>query len=372
MKRQLFLVILLFSSSLSQSVFAWGRHDILTQHALHDVAWVDKYNAIKVTPFKSFVKKAFSQSFTTEDFFAQYQLNPKTKMPFFDPMKLNKSNYAKPGEITSAKQILKNYVDEPDWGMDENLNFASYQKYMGGTTGPTSKAFRHMYFKKWSMRAPLRTFHFPIGEMGEPLKRSQVFYILAEDAFKVSEPYWAFRFLAWSLHYIQDLSQPFHSSQLLTPKFVSWPDLFNFKKFVQRTTQIIGNYHFLYECYIAHRMLKESDPKRNSLVKALRGNEFKHSSSALLIAKHTSDFSNRYAYQMGESVFKFFGQKFLDPKIDVPNSPKSDFDMNDFDKSERLTKKEKKEFLKQTSKTLEKTGLYTRSLLELAKEEFLK
>jgi len=359
---------------ISTHAYGWGRHDLLTRYAIEDVQWLDQFDHIQVTPFKQFVQKVFTKDFTKKDFLAQYQLQPSYTIGFKDPTHEHAKQLKQPGEKTTARSILIAYSHEPDWGMDRDLNISPDQKFMGGTKGPTSQAFRHFYYKKWSLSHPLSTLHFPPRAMGEALKRAQLYYILAEDAFQSGEPYWAFRFLAWSLHYIQDLGQPFHSNQLLTPKFISWNDLFNFKKLNKRTTQIISNYHFVYERYVVYQIQKEIDnrDRKKRFIKALGGTKFVHSSSALLLAKHISDFSNGFSYVTGENCFTFFGKKFLDASVDVPNQPHLKQKMAGFGKSTRLSRKVKNEFLKNTAETLRKTGVYTRSLLELAKEEFLK
>ncbi len=340
----------------------------MTSFIVQDVSWLSM--PIKVTSFEQFLAKAFSKDFTKSDFLNQYQLNPKTVIGFKD-IKKN----------VPASTILINYTDEPDWGMDQDLNLSPNlspnlskdQKYMGGYTGPTSQGFRHLYFKKWSMKAPWRTFHVPMRAMGEALKRAQIFYDLAETAYNVSEPYWAFRFLAWSLHYVQDLGQPYHSSQILTPSFLSWEDIFHFKQFVARTTQIIANYHYLYEDYAVYRLKKEISGKlERKFISALQGADFMSSSSAFLIAKHAADFSNRHSTTIGNLCYAYFGRSFLDPSIDLPRSPKAHYPIETIEKESRLTAKEKKIFLETTTKNLKKTAYYSRSLIQLAREEFLK
>lgn len=343
--------------------FAWKRHDLMTSFIVKDVSWLNL--SLTVTPFKPFLTKAFSKDFTEADFFNQYQLNPKTVIGFEDIKKFNKVPYARPSQKTLAREILSNYVDEPDWGMDQDLNLSPDQKYMGGYTGPTSQGFRHIYFKKWSIKAPWRTFHVPTREMGEALKRAQLFYDLAEQAWQVGEPYWSFRFLAWSLHYVQDLGQPFHSSQILTPKFLSWDDIFNFKKFVSRTTQIIANYHSLYEDYAVYQL------KEEKIVPMLLGIDFFSSSSAFLIAKHAADFSNHDSQAIGNLCYTYFGRKFFDPSIKLAGRT-TPYPIQEIEKEARLKEREKKTFLETTAKNLKKTAYYSRSLLELAHEEFLK
>lgn len=335
----------------------------MTVFIVRDISWLNF--PLTVTPFKQFLTKAFSKDFTEADFFNQYQLNSKTVIGFEDIKKFNKESYAAPGQKTVASNVLINYIDEPDWGMDQDLNLSPDQKYMGGYTGPTSQGFRHLYFKKWSIKAPWRTFHIPLKGMGEALNRAQIFYDLAERAYQVKEIYWSFRFLAWSLHYIQDLGQPFHTSTALTPHFLSWNDIFDFKKFVLRTSQIIANYHSLYEDYAVYQL------KEKKIISMLLGTDFFPSSSAFLIAKHAADFSNRDSYIIGNLCYAYFGRKFFDPSIHLAEQP-TPYPIQDIEKEGRLTEKEKKIFMETTAKNLKKTAYYSRSLLELAHEEFLK
>lgn len=358
------LLVVLCIQFYSSWGLSWGRHDLLTTEILKKVEWLNTYPPVKVASFDQFLKKAFANNFSEADFLKTYKLNPTFHVKELESEPV--------GSLVNVVQILISHVDEPDWGMDQDLDISADQKFMGGTKGPTSQAFRHLYWKKWSVKAPWRTFHIPPREMGEALQKAQTYYDLAEMAFKAHEPYWAFRFLGWSLHYIQDLGQPFHSSQLLTPKFIAWDSIFHFSQLIKRTTQIISNYHFIYEDYVVYRIEKElQDQNQLFFIPALARNDFMESSSAFLIAKHSADTSNRLSYSIGEACYAFFGKQFLDPTVDVPHSPKGMFKMAEFDTTTRLTQKEKEEFLKNTAKSLEKTGFFTRSLLNLAKEEFL-
>jgi hypothetical protein len=370
MKHSLFALFFMLSFLNPTHGFSWARHDLLTELAFEEVEWLNEFDNLHVTSFDQFLQKTYGKGMSQTDFLAKQTLNTDYTISFSDPTQKGKT-FPAPGEWTTAKQILTHYTDEPDWGFDTDLNVSPDQPYMGGTKGPTSKAFRHLYWKAWSIKAPLRTFHYPLREMGEALKRAQLYYNLAEKAYQAKEPYWAFRFLAWSLHYIQDLGQPFHSSQLLTPKFVPFQHILNFKKFVARATQINANYHFMYEYYVAYKLSEKEKGKTNLLKKAIRGTSFRNSSSAYLLTRHASDYSNRFSYQVGEACFAFFGKKFLSPTVDVPNSPEGSFPLDEFDKTKRLSQKEKNAFLKVTAKNLEKTAIYTRSLLELARAEFI-
>jgi len=359
-KIKFYLLILFFFLPLS--AWPWGGHYLITTYATEKVTWLNQFHEIRVTPFQDFLSKAFSKDFTQKDFLNQYQLNSTYKIDYKHPLN---------GTI-DARSILIAHTDEPDWGMDQNMDISPDQKFMGGTIGPTSQAFRHLYWKTWSLKAPWRTFHIPPREMGQALRRAQIFYDLAQTAFEAKQPYWAFRFLAWSLHYIQDLGQPFHSSQLLTPKFIDWNSIFNFNQLIKRTTQIISNYHFLYEDYVVYKLEEEAKhPSDTPFISILKKDTFTYSSSAYLIARHSADTSNRLSYSIGEACFTFFGKRFLESAIDVPHSPKGTFPMKPFDETKELSSAKKHLFIQNTAQSLEKTGFYTRSLLELAKEEFL-
>jgi hypothetical protein len=110
--------------------------------------------------------------------------------------------------------------DEPDYGLDINLwedspsdwgkvyGFA-LQPFGNPTLAYSSQAPFHMGFmhenKVLYLAAPFikRTF---------PLLRSHQFSSLAELAFRTGHPYWGWRFTGMSLHYLQDLTQPYHAS----------------------------------------------------------------------------------------------------------------------------------------------------------------
>ena len=47
-----------------------------------------------------------------------------------------------------------------------------------------------------------------------PEMRVQQYLGLARFAFESGHDYWGYRFLGWALHYVQDLTQPYHSKAL--------------------------------------------------------------------------------------------------------------------------------------------------------------
>ena len=126
----------------------------------------------------------------------------------------------KVGEQVAPLTVLASASDEPDYGLDINLwedSPSDWGKVYGFATQPfgnpalaySSQAPFHMGFmhenKVLYLAAPFikRTF---------PLLRSHQFSSLAELAFRTGHPYWGWRFTGLSLHYLQDLTQPYHAS----------------------------------------------------------------------------------------------------------------------------------------------------------------
>jgi hypothetical protein len=126
----------------------------------------------------------------------------------------------KPGEPVPVLNVIASASAEPDYGLDINLwddspsdwgkvySFGS-QPFGNPALSYSTQAPFHMGFSHESrvlyMAAPFikRTF---------PLLRSYQFSTLASLAFRTGHPYWGWRFAGLSLHYLQDLTQPYHSS----------------------------------------------------------------------------------------------------------------------------------------------------------------
>lgn len=201
---------------------AWMRHDLLTRHSLAQVVWLDKYNKIPVTAYKYQDKEP---------------LNPNFKPRYLDK---------KPGQMTSARDILIHYSDEPDWNMDKGLELSRFQSLMGGSQG-----YRHQRYR--------------IGPfvVGEAVDRCNHFYLLSQEAFKKGDRYWGFRFLARSLHYLEDLGEPLHTKPLLFGQIAGkW---FMPANFIPLAT----NLHLSYETYVAKHLAKR-DNSGNRFAESLR------------------------------------------------------------------------------------------------------
>lgn len=124
-----------------------------------------------------------------------------------------------PGEAVSAVQVLSSAADEPDYGHDINL-FSDNPGEAGGQYNFGAQPFGDARFE-YSSQAP-----FHIGYYHEPelvlqaapyLRRTlphwRIYQYtgLARLALASGHDYWGYRFLGWALHYMQDLTQPYHA-----------------------------------------------------------------------------------------------------------------------------------------------------------------
>ena len=153
----------------------------------------------------------------------------------------------------SARSVLVTYADEPDWWFDQDLWTIPEYGYgkvpYGDPTGNSSQAAFHMQFalETWLVR----TFAHSVVE-GMSLERMELFSRLAKLAFKLNHPYWGYRFTAWTMHYVQDLCQPYHSKAIPSGDFLFYLRFVvsgkeTEQKIMKETTQLVSNRHFLVE-----------------------------------------------------------------------------------------------------------------------------
>lgn len=127
-----------------------------------------------------------------------------------------------PGDLVSPAQVIASASDEPDFGMDVGLfddNGTDFGLGYGFGAQPfgnpnlaySSQAPFHMGFyhldaiTEFAQPGLLKTF---------PRWRIELYGELAKLAFDTGHPYWGWRFMGWALHYIGDLTQPYHAVPL--------------------------------------------------------------------------------------------------------------------------------------------------------------
>lgn len=182
---------------------------------------------------------------SVDQFWKAYRLNPKHKVSLYlqkvelrnpkpellseltilsDVGKLPYETFIflKEGESVSAREVLFTAVDEPDYDLDLYL-FEDSGSEVGSLYGFGSLPFGNPKYE-YSSQAPFHMgfYHEPgilfslAGFLKQtyPEMRIHQFTELSKWAFSRGHSYWGYRFAGWALHYIQDLTQPYHSSVL--------------------------------------------------------------------------------------------------------------------------------------------------------------
>ncbi|MBF7731528.1 phospholipase [Pseudomonas sp. N040] len=124
-----------------------------------------------------------------------------------------------PGDRLSALSVVATASDEPDYGHDINL-FSDTPGSAGTRYNFGPQPFGDSRFE-YSSQAPfhmgfyhesgLLTTAAPYLAKTYPEQRAFQYFGLARYAFETGHPYWGYRFLGWGLHYVQDLTQPYHA-----------------------------------------------------------------------------------------------------------------------------------------------------------------
>jgi hypothetical protein len=125
-----------------------------------------------------------------------------------------------PGEMTAPLGVVASASDEPDYGLDINLwedSPSDWGKAYGFGKLPfgnpalyfSTQAPFHMgfYHQDWIIYQAA-----PFLKRTLPLLRIRQYSSLAALAFRTGHAYWGWRFTGLALHYVQDLTQPYHAN----------------------------------------------------------------------------------------------------------------------------------------------------------------
>ncbi len=126
------------------------------------------------------------------------------------------------GDLLTPADIVATASNEPDYGMDVGLfedNDTAFGLEYGFGMQPFgnpnldfgSQAPFHMGFYHES---PIIFFFASFLKQSYPEYRIHLFKSLSKYAFEQGETYWGWRFMGWGLHYLADLSMPYHTTVL--------------------------------------------------------------------------------------------------------------------------------------------------------------
>jgi hypothetical protein len=136
--------------------------------------------------------------------------------------KLNTFVALREGEKVAVIDVVASASDEPDYGLDVGL-WADNHTLQGAAYGFGKQPFGNPTLE-FSSQAPMHMGFF--HEAGivyraaaflkrtYPEARVHLYRTLAAHALASGHPYWGWRFAGWAMHYVQDLTQPYHARVL--------------------------------------------------------------------------------------------------------------------------------------------------------------
>lgn len=236
------------------SLLAWSFHSVLNYYILQEIS-LDLNFMVEIT------KKDFKEErvYNNEEFFADIMerdiIGPEflsfLNSFFYYDRSTIEALFNKFSEIIKepvegrlpAWQILAFYSDFPDIGIDRyngwNFRIISLPGFDIG------HAIRHgkLKFGPFEFLEADISFKYFINKSKELLEKGNI--------------YWGLRFLAYALHYLQDIMQPYHTRPGTVPELL-WA-LFN----LSNAFKFLSNLHFAYDDIIIYLALYDSENFRD-------------------------------------------------------------------------------------------------------------
>ncbi len=189
------------------------------------------------------------------------------------------------GESVAVLEVIATASGEPDDGLDIGLwedNGTPYGRTYGFGKQPfgdpalefSSQAPFHMGFYHES---PIIYKAAGFLRRTYPEYRIHLYQSLAKFALQTRHPYWGWRFAGWALHYVQDLTQPYHATVLpgvstVRMLWINAVDIGGWHGPKERAIRRVSNRHLALENYQYHRMREaylHNNPD-DALLRALR------------------------------------------------------------------------------------------------------
>lgn len=268
---------------------------------------------------------------------ALYQPTELTTVSDVSEMKRTVYVMLQEGDRVSPLSVLVSANDEPDYGFDLGLyedNNTPHGKIYGlgqqpfgdpnleyGSQAPFHMGFYHEAGIVFKFGAFLRKTY--------PEYRIQLFKTLAETAFAAGEDYWAYRFMGWGMHYLGDLSMPYHTAPLpgtstMRMLWINLKAMIGFPGAKDRAVQLVSNKHSVLERFqwLELRKAYEEGNMNHPMILALQNPvpmvEYADNFPAQVAAKNSVKVSKK----VDKALKKWVPKKLVrDPKFEAPGSP---------------------------------------------------
>ncbi|AEH50655.1 phospholipase C/P1 nuclease family protein [Pseudothermotoga thermarum] len=231
-------VVFAFLTILICYVFGWSAHETLTYLIVQSLP--NKDDLVPITPYSYVESRVYNMEYLKlEDYCGDFIENFVPKWAVFFPPDPKPQD----GKVP-VWQILTIYSVEPDLGMDEGLQLSPLQDLIG-----SSKGVRHMKYRLL------------VVDFFEGSESVLYFINMSREAFKKGDRYWGYRFLARALHYLQDLSMPYHNAP--GPLFDTVRGIFD-----KDTALMLAYTHFSYDEYMAYLLYRNDEETINAILHA--------------------------------------------------------------------------------------------------------
>ena len=190
------------------------------------------------------------------------------------------------GEMLAPLDVVASASDEPDYGFDlglwnnntPDLGYAFGKQPFGNSAleyssqAPFHLGFFHESAIVYKAAGFLRRTY--------PEYRIHLYQTLSKHAFNTGHAYWGWRFAGWALHYVQDLTQPYHTKVLpgLSVAHMLWinaVDMAGAHASKKNIITLVSNRHAALENYQYFRMHAAYLRKdtHDALLRAARGTQ---------------------------------------------------------------------------------------------------
>ncbi len=252
--------------------------------------------AIRVNP--NMVLDLYVQLVPGQDCGARPRLSYDTRSVFdkHDAQFLRGTIYCglRDGENVKPIHVVTTGGDEPDLGLDIGVwedNDTDFGKTYGfGRQSFGNPAFPYssqapfhigFYHESWVLYLAASNF-----KRSYPEYRIQLYGALAKHAFATGHDYWGWRFTGWGMHYLTDLTQPYHSTVVpgYSTAYLVWISLMNMIGFSQSyndTVNLVSNRHTALESFQmqmmrrAYRLNQDDNPVFVALADTGADDEYK-------------------------------------------------------------------------------------------------
>ena len=244
----------------------------------------------------------------------------------------------KEGELVRPLDVVVSASDEPDLlGLDIGL-FADNGTNWGEKYGFGEQPFGNPHLE-FGSQAPFHMgFYHESGIMyafasflkkAYPEYRIHLYKKLAILAFQTGHPYWGWRFMGWGLHYMADLTQPYHATVLpgVSSSYAIWIniiDMIDIHSPKANAIQLVSNRHLALEKFLqiiiqkAYRNKETNNPILAALQSTGKIPPYEDTFPRAVVSKLAHD----KAKETDEALGKNMPEQFVfDPNFELGDSP---------------------------------------------------